>query len=279
MHDVFAVIDAFVSSLDGDTRRVADGEWGITVDAAGWPLHVGMAVRDGLLRAQAEVAAPGSFDPVDLLRWNRQVPLVRFSHTRAGETWIQGELPLSAVTAAELDRADVRARRAAWLEERQRLDARRLVFIDETWAKTNMAPTHGRCRRGERLIDRVPFGHWTTSTFLAALRWDGLSAPAVFDGPINGRSFTAYVEQVLVPTLRPGDIVVLDNLGSHKGKAARSAIERAGVGVWQAIASRPSSTQSGSKVSSGRRGKRKWPLHRISSRIAGFSARPTGVSS
>jgi len=102
------------------------------------------------------------------------------------------------------------------------------VFIDETWAKTNMTPTHGRCRRGQRLIARVPFGHWKTSTFLAALRWDGVSAPAVFDGPINANSFTAYVEQVLAPTLQPGDIVVLDNLGSHKGKAARAAIERAG---------------------------------------------------
>jgi transposase len=114
------------------------------------------------------------------------------------------------------------------LSERPTLDPRRLVFIDETWAKTNMTPTHGRCRRGQRLIARAPFGHWKTSTFLAALRWDGMSAPAVFDGPINGRSFTAYVEQVLVPSLRPGDIVVLDNLGSHKGKAARDAIERAG---------------------------------------------------
>jgi transposase len=91
-----------------------------------------------------------------------------------------------------------------------------------------MTPAHGRCRRGERLIARVPFGHWKTSTFLAALRCDGVTAPAVFDGPINGRSFTAYVEQILVPTLRPGDIVVLDNLGSHKGKAARNAIEQAG---------------------------------------------------
>jgi hypothetical protein len=91
-----------------------------------------------------------------------------------------------------------------------------------------MTPTHGRCRRGQRLIARVPFGHWKTSTFLAALRWDGISAPAVFDGPINAQSFTAYVEQILVPSLRPGDIVVLDNLGSHKGKAARNAIEQAG---------------------------------------------------
>jgi hypothetical protein len=104
------------------------------------------------------------------------------------------------VTAAELDRADVRAHRLAWLEQRQSLDPRRLVFLDETWAKTNMALTHGRCRRGERLIARVPFGHWKTSTFLAALRWEGVSAPAVFDGSINGHSFAAYVEQVLVPT-------------------------------------------------------------------------------
>jgi transposase len=116
----------------------------------------------------------------------------------------------------------------AWLEERSTFDPRRLVFIDETWAKTNMTPTHGRCQRGERLIARVPFGHWKTSTFLAALRWDGMTAPAVFDGPINGRSFTAYVEQILAPSLQPGDIVVLDNLGSHRGKAARDAIERAG---------------------------------------------------
>ena len=94
-----------------------------------------------------------------------------------------------------------------------------------------MTPTHGRCRRGQRLIARVPFGHWKTSTFLAALRWDGVTAPAVFDGPINGVSFTAYVERNLAPTLQPGDVVVLDNLGSHKGKAVREAIERAGAQI------------------------------------------------
>ncbi len=120
------------------------------------------------------------------------------------------------------------ARRAAWLADQEWLDPRRLVFIDETWAKTNMTPSHGRCARGQRLIARVPFGHWHTSTFLAALRLDRITAPAVFDGPINGRSFTAYVEQVLVPTLVPGDIVVLDNLGSHKGAAVRRAIEAVG---------------------------------------------------
>jgi len=91
-----------------------------------------------------------------------------------------------------------------------------------------MTRTHGRCRRGQRLRAKVPHGHWKTLTFLAALRHDRIDAPAVFDGPINGRSFLAYVEQFLVPTLRPRDIVILDNLGSHKGEAIRKAIRAAG---------------------------------------------------
>jgi transposase len=91
-----------------------------------------------------------------------------------------------------------------------------------------MARTHARTPRGQRAIGAVPHGHWKTSTFLAALRCDRLTAPCVIDGPINGLTFQAYVEQILVPTLRPGDIVIIDNLGSHKGKAARRAIELAG---------------------------------------------------
>jgi hypothetical protein len=93
------------------------------------------------------------------------------------------------------------------------------VFIDETWAKTNMTRRHGHCSRGARLVAKVPQGRWRTLTFLAALRHDRITAPCVIDGPINGTSFRAYVEQFLVPTLSPGDIVVMDNLGSHKGKA------------------------------------------------------------
>jgi hypothetical protein len=102
--DARDTVEDYVSSLDGETRRVAFAEWGITVEAAGWPLHVGVAIRDGFLRAQAAVAAPGRLDPHDLLRWNRQVPMIRFSHTSAGEAWVQGDLPLSAVSSAELDR-------------------------------------------------------------------------------------------------------------------------------------------------------------------------------
>ena len=91
-----------------------------------------------------------------------------------------------------------------------------------------MTRTHGWAPCGERLVDKVPHGHWKTSTFLAALRNDRIAAPCLFDGPINGERFLAYIEQVLVPVLQPGDIVVMDNLGSHKGKAVRRAIRKAG---------------------------------------------------
>ena len=108
------------------------------------------------------------------------------------------------------------------------LDPRRLVFIDETWIKTNMAPLRGWGPRGKPLRGFAPHGHWRTLTFLGALRLDRLAAPCVFDGPINGLSFTTWVEQFLVPTLKPGDIVIMDNLGSHKGPAVRKAIRAAG---------------------------------------------------
>lgn len=107
-----------------------------------------------------------------------------------------------------------------------------MVFIDETWAKTNMTRSHGRAPRGQRLVAKAPHGRWRTLTFLAALRHDRITAPCVIDGPINGQSFLAYIEQVLVPTLRPGDIVVFDNLGSHKGKAVRRSIRAAGAKLF-----------------------------------------------
>lgn len=120
-------------------------------------------------------------------------------------------------------------KRERWRRHQARLDPRRLVFIDETWAKTNMTRTHGRCARGQRLVDRVPHGHWKTMTFLAALRCDRIDAPFVLDGPINGEWFLAYVQRLLIPTLSPGDVVIMDNLGSHKGKAVRHALRKAGV--------------------------------------------------
>jgi transposase len=132
------------------------------------------------------------------------------------------------VHASEQDRPDVARRRRWWRRIQPRLDISRLVFIDETWTKTNMTRLRGWWRRGEPLTARVPHGHWRTLTFIAALRCDAITAPCVMDGPINGESFRAYVEQILVPTLKPGDIVVLDNLGSHKGEGIRSLIRKAG---------------------------------------------------
>ena len=119
-------------------------------------------------------------------------------------------------------------RRRQWQARQASIDPKRLVFIDETWAKTNMAPLRGWGPSGQRLIGKAPRGRWRTLTFLAALRCDRLDAPCLFNGPINGQRFLAYVEQFLVPTLGAGDIVVLDNLGSHKGKAVRRAIRQAG---------------------------------------------------
>ena len=130
--------------------------------------------------------------------------------------------------AAEQDRPDVAERRAWWRVQQAGLDPERLVFIDETWAKTNMTRTRGRSLRGTRLVDKAPHGHWKTTTFVAALRASGLTAPLVLDGAINGDMFLAYVKQVLVPTLHPGDIVVMDNLSSHKRAGVRAAIESAG---------------------------------------------------
>jgi transposase len=132
------------------------------------------------------------------------------------------------VYAAEQKRPDVAARRAAWLALRKTLDPERLIFLDETWIKTNMARTHGRCPRGERLLDFVPHGHWQTLTFVAALRHDRITAPWIIDGPVNGGIFKIYIRDVLCPTLGPGDIVVMDNLGSHKSPAIRQAIEAIG---------------------------------------------------
>ena len=115
-------------------------------------------------------------------------------------------------------------RRARWRAHQGRIEASRLVFIDETWIKTNMAPLRGWGPRGRRLRDYAPHGHWKTLTFIAALRCDRIDAPFVFDGPINGEAFHLYVDRILAPVLRPGDVVIMDNLGSHKGKAARAAI-------------------------------------------------------
>ena len=144
----------------------------------------------------------------------------------------RGSASEKTALASEQERPDIARKRERWKARQGRIDPKRLVFIDETWAKTNMAPLRGWAARGQRLIARAPFGHWNTTTFVGALRHDGIIAPRVIDGAINGESFRTYVEQVLVPELRPADIVVMDNLGSHKAPAIRQAIRAAGAKVF-----------------------------------------------
>jgi transposase len=122
----------------------------------------------------------------------------------------------------------VAQRRGAWREDQPGFDAGRLIFIDETWAKTNMTRLRGRSPRGVRLVHKVPHGHWKTTTLIAALGLSGVRCATVVDGAVNGDVFVAFVEQVLAPELRPGDVVVMDNLSSHKSVRAREAIEAAG---------------------------------------------------
>jgi transposase len=133
--------------------------------------------------------------------------------------------------ATEQDRPDVAAARVLWKERQKQLDPGRLVFIDETGTSTNMARLRGRCPRGQRLIGKVPHGHWKITTFVAALRCNAITAPFVIDEPMNGEIFAVYLERCLVPTLHPNDIVVMDNLPVHKSDNVRRIIEAAGATV------------------------------------------------
>lgn len=144
---------------------------------------------------------------------------------------LETDVEKKVLKGTEQNRPDVVERRAWWRVWQMGLDPRRLVFIDETWVKTNMTRPRGRAPEGERLVCHVPHGHWKTTTFLAALRVTGLTAPLVVDGAINGLLFKGWIEQHLVPTLSSGDIVVMDNLASHKVAGVRQAIERVGAEV------------------------------------------------
>jgi transposase len=137
-----------------------------------------------------------------------------------------------SIHAAEQDRPDVIVQRDAWRQKTQGLELCRLVFLDESGAKTNMTRLYGRCFGGQRVVDTTPHGHWCTTTILSAMRLDGNTAAMVIDGPTDAPVFDAYVRSVLVPSLRAGDIVVMDNLSPHKVPAILDEIESAGAEVW-----------------------------------------------
>jgi transposase len=140
----------------------------------------------------------------------------------------RGDAEKKTAHAAEQDRADIAARRQAWFDGQPDLDPERLVFIDECGTTTKMARMYGRARCGERCRAPVPHGHWKTTTLVGALRLSGVTAPMTLGGAMGGAAFLAYAEQALAPTLRPGDVVVMDNLPAHKLPAVRAAIERTG---------------------------------------------------
>ena len=146
----------------------------------------------------------------------------------AGTKAVADHLQKKVIHAAEQQRPDIQERRAAWILERLGWEASRRVFIDESGARTNLVRQDGRCLRGRRLVAYAPHSHWKTTTFVKALRAEGLTAPMVLDGAMNGKAFLAYVQQVLVPTLRSGNLVVMDNLSSHKAVGVRQAVEQAG---------------------------------------------------
>jgi len=150
---------------------------------------------------------------------------------------VDGAVPARADTkkksqhASEQDRPDVAEARTLWRQRQETLNPASLVFLDETWATTNMVRRFGRSLRGQRLVAAVPHGHWKTSTFVAGLRHDRITAPLVIDGAMDGETFLAYVEQFLAPALGGGDIVVMDNLSSHKVTGVRELIEARGASV------------------------------------------------
>ncbi len=218
---------SYVSKVLG--RRCKTGE----TTARPQRCHIPRKLTGQLATIQQQVAAHPDATIEELCAWLLETHKVSASTTLMWETLADLNLTLKKKTlhAAEQNRPNVAKARTEWRENQPSLNPGKLIFIDETWTKTNMVRLYGRSECGTRLIDTSPHGHWKTSTFIAALREDGLVAPAVFDGAINGDLFLAYVEPILVPTLTPDDIVVMDNLSCNKKPAVQRAIEAAGASV------------------------------------------------
>jgi len=140
---------------------------------------------------------------------------------------------------AEHHRPDIQVARQEWVQSTREVEHHRLLFFDESGAKTNMTRLYGRAPRGTRVHDYVPNGRWETTTMMAVIGHTGPQAPWVLDGPMNGAAFLTYVEKVLVPILRPTDILVMDNLTSHKNPAARALIVKTGAQIWDLPAYSP----------------------------------------
>jgi len=144
---------------------------------------------------------------------------------------VWGSAIKKTVFASEQDREDIRRAREIWREWQKRVDPSKLVFLDETGATTDMIPRRGRAKGGARCFDDAPGGHWKTMTFIAGLRMDGITAPWCLDRPMNGEVFKTYLKTQLAPTLKPGDIVICDNLAAHKVAGTKEIVEAAGAKI------------------------------------------------
>jgi len=230
---------------DGLSTGQAAQRFSVSKAAVGAWVRLKRATGDVLLKPQGSglgsVLDPHETFILDLIEVNKDITLAEIVERLEGECGLRVApstiwcwLDRRAITfkktahASEQQRPDVRRKREVWFDAQPNLDPERLVFIDETGASTKMARLRGRAPKGQRCRAPVPHGHWKTTTFTGALRLSGMTAPMVLDGPMNGATFLAYVEQVLVPTLCPGDIVIMDNLPAHKPSAVRAAIEAAG---------------------------------------------------
>jgi len=236
------VVDAVTGGM---SRRQAAAHFKVGVSSAIRWVAQGLATGDLAPKRRAEIGGrrrsrpkpTSSFPclaPTATPLWPRCAPLWRtraipsaFRRSRVSSPEEESRSKKKPAHAAEQDRLDILKRRRAWFEAQLDLDPAKLVFVDETWASTNMARRYGRAPRGEQLRAAIPRGHWKTTTFVAGLRREGIVAPLVFGGPINAQVFEAYVEQFLAPALRPDDIVVIDNLSSHKAPRIRELIEAA----------------------------------------------------
>ena len=239
-HRVIAAVD------EGMSRRAAAGRFGVSASAAikwvqQWrrtgsvdPRRQGGDKRSHRIEAHAEEILGLVDETPDMTLAEIAAHLERAHGLDVAQSTVWRFFERRGITlkktahASEQHRPDVARRRQAWFEAQPDLDPERLVFIDETGASTKMARRYGRSPRGNRCRAPVPHGHWKTTTFVGALRLEGMTAPMVLDGAMHGVAFLAYVEQVLAPTLKPADIVVMDNLPAHKLKAVRRAIENAG---------------------------------------------------
>ena len=223
----FGVSRAYVSRVRSLCSRL--GQTSAGAQANHVPPRLG-GLREPLL---AQVALAPEQTLAQLCQWVREAHGVGVGPTTMHKTLRQFGLTLKKKTlhASEQQRSDVVQARADWADGQPELAKARLIFLDETWATTNMTPTWGRSPRGERCPGYAPCGHRHTTTFVCALSPDGLLAPLVLDGPINGQAFVAWVEQFLAPELRAGDTVVMDNLSAHKVAGVKPAIEAAGAAL------------------------------------------------